>query len=319
MFGALVGLIVIFILAAGALWLAWRMRRRQHAIAKWGGMIGLGFFGVLFSLVTVLASLGMVTVFAPRGNDVVQANVAGTPEQIARGSVIAVSLCAGCHSMDHELPLTGNTNLLEDIPMPLGNAWPPNLTPAGRIDDWTDGELIRAIREGTYPNGHRMPIMSSQTFREFSQDDLDSIVAYLRSEPAATDDDLGEPKQGLSTLAMVMATLGMLPLKDLPESNVPPPAVAIGPTAEYGAYIVGFSDCAICHGDTFEGGAGGILPKGPTLLGVKGWQSAEFVTAMRTGVTPAGNQLDPDEMPWEGFGKMDDVMLQAIYEFLKTL
>ena len=39
---------------------------------------------------------------------------------------------------------------------------------------------------------------------------------------------------------------------------------------------------------------------------------------MRAGVTPAGNTLG-DEMPWEGFGRMDDETLIAIYEFLKTL
>jgi mono/diheme cytochrome c family protein len=268
------------------------------------------------SLLTILAVFGFITIYAPRGNDVVEVTVAGTADQIARGEFIAAAMCAGCHSIDHELPLVGSANLLADIPMPLGQASPPNLTPAGRIDEWTDGELQRMIREGTYPNGHRGPIMSSQTFRIFSQDDLDAIVAYLRSTPAVP--STVEHKQGLSFLAFAMATLGMLPLKDQPDTNVPPPAVPIGPTIEYGAYIAGFADCVLCHGDTLEGGKGGILPVGPSLRGVIGWQNSDFITAMRTGVTPGGKTLSED-MPWEGFGKLDDEALTALYKYLVSL
>lgn len=317
MLTGLIQLIIVFALAAGGWWLVLKLRKRQNKLAKFGGMIGVGLLSTAFTLFTVLATIGFITVHAPRGNDVVDVTVAGTPEQIERGEVIAASMCAGCHSLDKELPLSGNTNLLADIPMPLGVATPPNLTPAGRIDEWTDGQLQRLIREGTYPNGHRAVVMSAQTFRVFSQDDLDAIVAYLRNTPAV--ESVGEPKQGLSVLAYAFATLGMLPLKDQPESNVPPSAVAKGPTVEYGEYIAGYVDCAICHGETLEGGAGGLLPKGPSLRGVIGWQSADFITAMRTGVTPGGTILDADEMPWEGFGKLDDESLTALYEYITSL
>ena len=203
-------------------------------------------------------------------------------------------MCASCHLIDHKIPLIGAANLLADTPMPLGNASPPNLTPAGRIDEWTDGELQRAIREGTYPNGHRMPITSVQMFRVFSQDDLDAIVEFLRSQEPV--ESVVEHKQGLSTLATIMTAVGMLPFKDQPDSNVPPPAVEKGPTAAYAAYVVGYADCALCHGETCEGGKGGILPKGPSLRGIAGWHEADFVTALRTGATPGGKNLDPDEM-----------------------
>jgi mono/diheme cytochrome c family protein len=179
-----------------------------------------------------------------------------------------------------------------------------------------DEIMFRAIREGTYPNGHRMPLMSAQAFRVFSQDDLDSVVAYLRSAPAV-ESDL-DSKQGLSIIAAMMIPIGMLPLKDQPDSNVPPPAVPKGPTAAYGEYIAGYVDCALCHGQTLEGGPGGIIPPGPTLRGVAGWQTADFITAMRTGVTPAGKELSED-MPWDSIGKFDDETLTAIFEYLREL
>lgn len=316
MFSGFIGLIIGAIIAIGAWWLVLKLRKRQNKLAKFGGMIGVGIVAVVATLLTALASLGFITVHAPRGNDVVEVTVAGTAEQLARGEVIAASMCAGCHSLDKELPLSGAGNLLADIPMPLGNASPPNLTPAGRIDEWTDGELQRLIREGTYPNGHTAPVMSSQSFRVFSQEDLDSIVAYLRSQPAV--ESTVDHKQGLSFLAYAMTPIGMMPLRDAPESNVPPQAPPKGPTSAYGEYVAGYADCALCHGETLEGGAGGILPVGPNLRAVGGWKDTDFIKAMRTGETPSGSILS-DEMPWEGFGKLDDESLTALYEYLVSL
>jgi len=319
MLSNIVVLLVIAAIAAGLFWLALKMFRMRSPVAKWGGTVGLGLVGVLVSVFAILVAMGAWTLYAPRGNEVRDVTVAGTPDQIARGEEIVRSVCAGCHGEPpgYEPPLTGGPNLLADIPMPIGSATPPNLTPAGRIDEWTDGELQRAIREGTYPNGHLMPIMSSQTFRYFSQEDLDSIVAFLRSQPAT--EGSYEPDHQLTVLALAFATLGMLPLKDAPDSNVPPPAVAKGPTVEYGRYIVQYTDCALCHGETFEGGAGGLLPAGPSLRPAAQWTTSQFIQTLRTGVNPDGNELDPNEMPWEEFGRLDDESLTAIHSYLKGM
>ena len=40
---------------------------------------------------------------------------------------------------------------------------------------------------------------------------------------------------------------------------------------------------------------------------------------MRTGVDPGGHALDPRQMPWESIGKLDDVELAALYEYLRGL
>lgn len=160
-----------------------------------------------------------------------------------------------------------------------------------------------------------MPVMSSQTFRVFSQDDLESIVAYLRSQPAAPSPQ--EPQQWLNPLALVMLPLGMLPVKPIPEPEFPA-AVAIGPTVEYGAYVAGFVDCVICHGDTYEGGTSPIAPQGPSLRHVSDWTVDEFMATIRTGVTPDGRQLGI-QMPWESYRRFEDTEIIALYEFLKTV
>ena len=311
-----IAVVIFFAVAILLFWLLLRMRRRKNFILKWGGMAVFGLLAVLVSLITVLMGLGINTIYASRGNPVSDITVEATAEKLARGEHIAGFMCAACHTIDGELPLSGAENLLADIPIPLGSAMPPNLTPGGRIDEWSDGELIRAIREGTDPDGHRLVIMSAQTFRVFSQEDLESIVSYLRSQPEVTTDI--EPEQQLSPVAMVMTTLGMLPVRELPDAEIPP-AVPVGPTVEYGAYIAGFTDCAICHGDDLSGGTSAILPQGPNLVTVKSWTAEQFITTMRTGESPTRGSLDPDEMPGEEFGKLDDVELTAVYEYIKSV
>ena len=59
----------------------------------------------------------------------VEIDLAGTPEQIARGAHLANTVCAGCHTVNDEIPLSSGKDILEDVPMPLGSFTPPNLTP----------------------------------------------------------------------------------------------------------------------------------------------------------------------------------------------
>ena len=200
--------------------------------------------------------------------------------------------------------------------MPLGVATPANLTAAGRIGDYTDGELQRIIREGTSADGHLLPIMSSNTFRYLSQPDLDALVAYLRSVPAVESEF--EEKNSLSFLTMALTTLGMMPLKDPPDFD-PPPHVDPAANVEYGEYVAKVFDCALCHGEDLTGGPGGILPAGPNLAGAKVWTTDQFITAMRTGETPYGTTIDPDQMPWEGLAKMNDDTLEAILLYVKQV
>jgi len=113
-----------------------------------GGVL-LGLMTMIIGLFSIFALLGVFTAYSERGNPVVEVSIEGTDTQIARGATIALWSCAGCHSPDKELPLTGGEDIMADIPMPIGAATPPNLTPAGRIDDWTDGEgSVRTQRRG---------------------------------------------------------------------------------------------------------------------------------------------------------------------------
>ena len=46
---------------------------------------------------------------------------------------------------------------------------------------------------------------------------------------------------------------------------------------------------------------------------------ADFLTAIRTGVTPRGYELDPDEMPWKFVGRLTDDELKALWLYLTSV
>ena len=48
------------------------------------------------------------------------------------------------------------------------------------------------------------------------------------------------------------------------------------------------------------------------------WSQEDFFKAMRTGVDSTGHQILPP-MPWKAIGKLDDVELAALYEYLHAL
>jgi hypothetical protein len=133
-----------------------------------------------------------------------------------------------------------------------------------------------------------------------------------------------------------MAELIMLePIDDPSPRSAPPRGVSVA----YGEYLAtSVALCADCH--TPRGGireshdrskpfAGDAtppagFPRNPRNLtpdpetGIGYWTEAEFIQALRTGVTPAGYRLDPF-MPWQQFRRMTDDDLRAIWLYLQSL
>ena len=54
------------------------------------------------------------------------------------------------------------------------------------------------------------------------------------------------------------------------------------------------------------------------VSGIGKWTEADFVRALRTGVTPSGETLHPF-MPWHELQRMTDEDLHAMYEYLRTV
>jgi mono/diheme cytochrome c family protein len=243
-------------------------------------------------------------------NPVPRISVDVTPERVARGERFA-RLCAGCHAADDEPPLEGRGFLEEDAP-PVGTFYGPNLTPA-HLADWTDGEIIRAIREGIHRSVRSLLIMPSRAFRNLSDDDVHAIVAYLRSQPAVKPDT---PPVKLNVLGAIMVNIAPI-LEAQPPVTEPLVAPPEGLTAEYGEYLSSYS-CPFCHGPDLRGdeefGA-------PDLAGVGlGWTEEQFLHFMRTGLRPDGSGVDGDLMPWEEMGEFfREEDLRAISAYIGTL
>ena len=308
--------VCILAITVGLWLLVVRARRFQGAGARWATYLGAGFLGLIFVIVTTAGANGMRKMYTPRGRAVRDLKVEITPERVARGQHIANTMCVGCHSMNGQLPLSGGKNLSDEpgVP-PLGILQPINLTPAGPLKDWTDGEIFRAVRDGADNKRRRLPVMSSQRARYMSDEDLYSVIAYLRSQPAVQN-ETSLPKP--SYLAVVFDGVGMVPfLPELAPDTIHGPTP--GPSLEYGQYLVRYMGCDECHGANLTGGKPGLLPVGPNLRSVKGWTAEGFMATMRTGKTPFGRQLDSLQMPWKVYGRLTDDELTAVHKYLASL
>jgi len=187
----------------------------------------------------------------------------------------------------------------------------------GPLKYWTDGEIFRAIRNGVDANGRWLTIMSYTNASRLSDEDTKAVIAYIRSVPAAGT-QTPDPPDRFSLLGTAMLGAGMLPSgKPIVTSSVTAPPK--GATVEFGEYILAYQDCSECHGAQLNGGLPGQLsPLGPDLSVVKYWELEEFIATMRTGVDPNGHKLS-GQMPWRPIGRIDDVELRAIYEYLSYL
>lgn len=326
MLANLIGLLVLVALAVLFAWLTRRAWGSRRAILKWPGLVLFGLLTLIPALLFILALVGFYNLGAQQSNQVTGVKVAGTPAQIARGEKLA-NICTNCHSQKDELPLSGANFITRFGFPPIGTFYAPNLTPSGNIKDWSDSEVIRAIREGVHKNGRSLLIMPSDIFRNMSDDDVQSLVAYLRSQPPT-----GAPAPDNE-----FNLLGALLAKPLGWQTAQAPAgVVTAPkpgTAEYGKYMVDIIGCRGCHGDRLQGrvdnGQPGP-PPGPNLtLIVPQWTQEQFMTFFNTGKLPSGASVPTTalsdgsmvpRMPWTQVRAVStDDDLKAIYTYLHGL
>ncbi|SFZ82974.1 Cytochrome c, mono-and diheme variants [Devosia enhydra] len=247
---------------------------------------------------------------------------------VERGEYIVTSIgaCGSCHTpigpqgFDETKALSGR--LVEDVE--AFTAIAPNITPASRISGWSDAELARAIREGIRPDGSLIgPPMPFEVYKGISDDDLASIVQYLRTVPAVENDP------GTSTYRM-----------PLPPAYGPPitsvASIPEGVTAEYGEYLAGpLGHCIVCHTPMENGiaqfetslGAGGNEFHGPwgisvspniTPTGLADYSDEDIAKMITAGVRPDGNPMMPP-MAYAYYAKMKPEDVQAIVVYLRSL
>jgi len=237
---------------------------------------------------------------------------------IARGEhlVGAVAHCGYCHGEDFSGAYIINN------PGKEGVVVAPNLTSGeGGIGAYfTDEDWVRALYHGVNDEGRSVIIMPSLFFHVMSEDDLTSIIAYMKTVPPV-DKVLPETKPG----PMVYLLIGAGPFAeemsarvidhDAPFATAP----AEGETPEYGKYLATIGQCRACHGVELAGGqVSPSAPIGPNLTpgGEMGfWDEESFFSVIRTGTHPSGRELD-SFMPWKFFANMTDSELRAVRAYL---
>jgi len=320
------GILILIVVIAVFGFLTTRAWKLKNAFLKWGGVFITGLLTLLPAALLVLALIGFSMLNKHYDNRAAAIQVAGAPAKIARGEKLA-NTCSSCHSPGNELPLSGsNFGVKFDMP-PLGTLYAPNLTPSGNINDWTDGEVIRAIREGVHKNGRSLLIMPSENFRNLSDDDVQALVAYLRAQPGTGGPT---PSNQFNLLGAVFMNLSDFRTAQQPVGSVTAPQAG---TLEYGKYMVNVIGCRSCHGDQLQGkvdnGQPGPTP-GPNLtLIVPQWTEEQFMTFFNTGTLPGGGKVpiltlnsgfSEPRMPWSGVRAVTtDDELRTMYAYLHSL
>jgi mono/diheme cytochrome c family protein len=297
---------------------------------------------VLFGLVVLVAigitaTVGWRPFLGPRARAVTDRRFEPTAERLARGAYLVehVTGCIACHS-PRDLTAPG----FPTVPGSAlgGRVWSDDGLPwlvasnnsADRetgVGAWTDDMLARAIREGVGQDGRALfPIMPYRRYRLMSDEDLASVIVYLRSLP---------PVRQALPKTRVPFPPGRL-INSLPEPlTAPVPTPEQSTPARRGEYLVGLAACGDCHtpmkrGEPIAGlelGGGFLLqsPAGPVAsanitpdpTGIPYYDETVFVNMMRTGRVVARKLSDV--MPWYYYRAMTDEDLRAVFAYLKTL
>jgi len=290
-------------------------------------------------LVAITATIGWRPFVGPKTRPLTDRTFTPTPERLARGRYLSENLlhCFACHSerdwTRHDVPIVdgrkgaGTSNFpLKDLP---GDVRPPNITPdkdtgAG---NWTDDQLARAIREGVGNDGRALfPFMPYENFRYLSDEDLASVIVYLRSLPPVR---RAIPKTEL-----------IFPVKYLIRSAPHPlsgtvPAPDLSTPVKRGDHLVTLGGCRDCHTPQHNGQrmteldlAGGFFLRGPwgemasanitqAPSGIPYYDEGLFVEVMRTGSVKARKLSQI--MPWWIYRGLSDEDLKSMFAYLRTV
>lgn len=289
-------------------------------ILKLLGILAVALIGVL-----AIAFAATFSISESRLNKTFQVDpgsvpVLSDPETIAEGERLAIIRgCTDCHGSD-----LGGKVVIDDPA--VGMIFATNLTSGegGVGPDYTEIDYLRAIRHGVNPEGRGLVIMPSTEYFVLSDEDTGALIAYLISLPPV---DRTQPEPKISPLGRVLITLRQLPplAAEIIDHTAPRPAAPQRvANEEFGAYLV--TSCMGCHGPNLAGGpVPGSPPEAPqaanlTPAGNPGnWTEEEFIKAMKTGVTPEGQTLDPKVMPWPIANAMTEVELQALWAYISNL
>lgn len=307
-------------------------------MAKFVKSLGIVVLALLvLAAIGITATIGWRPFIGSKSRALTDRKFEVTPERLKRGTYLAehVSGCMDCHTLFRDGP-NGQESVaamkgagqLFPIPGFPGRLVAPNITPDQETGTgtWTDDELARAIREGIGRDGRTLfPLMPYSHFRHMTDEDLASVVVYLRS---------------LTPIRNVLAASEVnFPVKYLIR-GVPEPVTSavqadLSTPVSRGRYLVEIAVCSECHtpikrgqpiaamkfagGQVFDEPSGKIASANITqdATGIGSYSEETFLKAMRTGYV--GKRQLNTLMPWQFYAGQTEEDLKDIHAYLKTL
>lgn len=302
--------------------------------------------GAVVLLVFIAAIAGYIyfSTSFPKIGPAKDIKIQATKERLQRGEYLAnhVTVCMDCHSTRDWTRFTGplvrgtegrgGERYDRQLGIP-GTLYARNITPHN-LKNWTDGEIIRVITSGVTKDGRVLfPLMPYPNFSQMSEEDLYSVVAYIRTlkpiESRFPDSELDFPVNFI--------------VKTIPQPYVAKKSPDKSNTVEYGKYLVTIAGCADCHtpsvkgepvqGMSFAGGSPMKLPWGTVRpanitpdneTGIGSWRKEDFIRRFKTFASDSSmGKVNSNEfntvMPWSFFAGMTEEDLGAIYDYLRTV
>lgn len=304
--------------------------------------------GILLIIVVILAGAGFAYLHIkyPDVGAAPDMKITATPQMLERGKYLANSFagCIDCHSTRDYTKLAGpivpgtEGKGGEDIGemMHMGSVPARNITSdiETGIGSWTDGEIYRAVTMGVSKDGTPLaPAMPYPGFAQMDENDVKSIIAYIRTLPPIKNK---VPERKLDfPLSLIVRTI-----PDKPKfSKFPDPSN----TVETGKYYAGA--CMECHCPMdkgkfimekfFSGGVEFQAPRGGVVrtanltpdkeTGIGNLTKEQFLQKFKDYRSPERQNVPVKDgefstiMPWIFFSKAKDEDLSAVYDFLTTL
>jgi len=286
--------------------------------------------------VLITATVGWRPVLGAKARPLSDRQFERTSERLERGRYLVegVTACFDCHS---EAPKEfqpgkapaftkkGAGRVVIDeggVVLAAPNITPDTETGAG---SWTDDQMARAIREGIGHDGRTLfPMMPYQQFRNLSDEDLASIVVYIRSL-GPVHNELPKPQ--------ITFPLSRL-INNAPEPVLAPVVAEVSGPVARGRYLTKIGNCEYCHTPTnkmdqpepgMQVAGGKRIDQFPAVSanitpdpsGISYYDETLFVRTLRTGHVGA-RPLNPP-MPWWVFRNMTDDDLRAMFAYLRTV
>ena len=289
----------------------------------------------IFTILLLIVSVCYADDTLPHARPLTNRTFERTTARMDRGRYLTEGIlqCFMCHSeRDYTLPgwppkkgMKGAGSVMRDLPdyrMVAPNLTPDRTTGAGT---WTDDMFARAIREGVGHDGRDLyPQMWYDAFKDLSDEDLASVVVYLRALPAVYHP---LPKRKLTTDQEKTTLRLPHPITE------PVPQPDLSTPLKRGNYLMRIADCQGCH-TAFEAPANpGFFAGGnevrfgkytafsanitPDPSGIPYYNPELFIETMRTGKVRA-RELS-GIMPWIVFRNLNDEDLKAIFTQIQAL